>query len=122
LGFVVVEVVVVVVVEVEVEVVEVVVEVDVEEDDVVYEFEGIVNSILVDEMLGIVSTGGMFFELDGKVSSGAEFVELNSSGGAVLTSGTGGSASKVVNSCTCFISAILVVGAKFSLVLAGKNH
>jgi hypothetical protein len=48
-------------------------------------------------------------------------LELDDSGRAVLKiSGTVGSVTKVVNSTTCFVSAILVVGAEFSLVLAGK--
>jgi hypothetical protein len=111
LGFVVVEVVVVEVVVVEVvvvEVVEVVVVVLVlVEVDVVDGLVGIEVSISVDEMVGTVSTGGVFLELDG-------------SGGAVLISGSDACATKVVSSSVCFTSAKTVVGADVAIMLATK--
>jgi hypothetical protein len=105
---VVVEVVVVVDVVVEVVIVEVVVDVVVVvvvvvvEVDVVDVLSGIEVLISVDAMVGTVSTGGVFWELD-------------DSGGAVVISGTVGCAPKVVTSSICFVV------TDISLV-AGKNH
>jgi hypothetical protein len=92
---------------VEVVVVEVV-EVEVDDVDVL---EGNEVSISVDEMIGKVSIGGVFSELD-------------DSGGAVAISGTViGCATKVVTSSICFVSAIAdVMGAEVFLVVARENH
>jgi hypothetical protein len=91
-------------------VVEVVVEDEVVEDVVVAvlvedELEGMKVSVTVDEMAGNVSTVGAFSE-------------LNISGGALLISGIVDSATEVVSSSICFVSA---TPSEVSLVLAGRK-